>query len=94
LQVPFDIFDQHEQFKNNYIVMDNTPIHKKADIKKKKKKKISSLVKAVFIFRLTPLSSTQLNSFGQYVKVSLKEKSFRKTRRDRLEMKIHATEFF
>ena len=30
-----DILDQHEQFKNNHIVMDNAPIHKKADIKKK-----------------------------------------------------------
>ncbi|KAG1056918.1 hypothetical protein G6F43_001226 [Rhizopus delemar] len=30
----FDIFDQHEQIKNIYIVMDNAPVHKNADIKK------------------------------------------------------------
>ncbi|KAG1255894.1 hypothetical protein G6F68_010039 [Rhizopus microsporus] len=29
-----DILDQHEQFKGNYIVMDNAPIHKNADIRK------------------------------------------------------------
>lgn len=29
-----DILDKHEQFKGNYIVMDNAPIHKNADIRK------------------------------------------------------------
>ncbi|RCH79992.1 hypothetical protein CU097_001845, partial [Rhizopus azygosporus] len=29
-----DILDQHEQRKDNYIVMDNAPIHKNADIRK------------------------------------------------------------
>jgi hypothetical protein len=52
------------------------------------------LVKAVSIFRITPMSSTQSNSFGQYVKVSLKEKSFRRKKYDRLEMKIHTAESF
>ena len=30
-----DVLDQHEEFKYCYIVMDNAPIHKNADIEKK-----------------------------------------------------------
>ncbi|EIE76263.1 hypothetical protein RO3G_00967 [Rhizopus delemar RA 99-880] len=58
-----DVLDQLEQLKSNYIAMDNTPITRILV-----ENKLSNAVIVMFVFRLTSLRSTQLNSFGQYVK--------------------------
>jgi hypothetical protein len=55
---------------------------------------LSNAAMAVFIFQLTPLSLTQLNNFAQYVKASLKEKSFYRKKHCRLELGMHVAESF